>query len=153
MTERLIHTALGPRRTSVAIDAAERIERKADQLAREAAKAAPTPPKSPLDEALDHLALKLGDGSWLLPTAFTIHRELDLDGDERAIAVSCNGVKWTLREAYDLGLISLDGRASQDRLAIIIQSKPANGLRGIREEMVARQALSQLMQPGKWTMR
>jgi hypothetical protein len=150
----IIQTALGPRLARVE----EKLDAYIEGKGAAAAAPNPTPPRSPLDEALDasldHLALKLGSSEWLLPEALTIHRELDLDsGEERAIAVSCNGVKWSLREAYDLGILALDSRVSQDRLAIVVQFAHAHGWQTPRDEAIAKQALAQIRYPERWRMR
>jgi hypothetical protein len=110
VTVRVIQTALGPRRTSVALDALERIERKDEQLEEVVAKAAATPtPSTPLDAMLDQLSRNLADGSWSLHPAVTIERRMDEDCD-RVSALVYDGLRMTLREAWDLSLISGDGR-------------------------------------------
>jgi hypothetical protein len=90
------------------------IEVKLDSHIKGAAKAAPeapTPPRSPFDEALDQLSRNLANCSWFLHPAVSLERRMDEDCD-RIESLTYDGVRLSLREAVELGLVTLDGRTN-----------------------------------------
>jgi hypothetical protein len=82
------------------------------------AKAAPTPPSDPLDAALDRLSRKLADGSWSLHPAVSIECRMDADCD-RVEALVYDGIRLELKQAFELGLVALDGRVDHLKLQAI----------------------------------
>jgi hypothetical protein len=82
---------------------------------------APPPPATPLSTALDRLARRLGSDEALLPGACVIERRLEGD-DEVAIGFTVQHLHFTIREAFDLGVLTLDGRLNRSRLTTLLNA-------------------------------
>jgi hypothetical protein len=82
---------------------------------------AKAPPPTPLDAAIAHLARRLGSDETLLPGACVIERRLEGD-DEVAIGFTVQHLHFTIREAFDLGVLALDGRLNRSRLTTLLNA-------------------------------
>ena len=88
------------------------------------------PPATPLDSsssddstalAIDRLARRLGSDEVFLPGACVIERRLEGD-DEVAIGFTVQHLHFTIREAFDLGVLTLDGRLNRPRLSGLLNA-------------------------------
>ena len=82
---------------------------------------APPPTPTPLDAAIDRLARRLGSDEVFLPGACVIERRLEGD-DEVAIGFTVQHLHFTIREAFDLGVLTLDGRLNRSRLTTLLDA-------------------------------
>ena len=91
---------------------------------------APPPPATPVDSsssdastalAIDRLARRLGSDEVFLPGACVIERRLEGD-DEVAIGFTVQHLHFTIREAFDLGVLTLDGRLNRPRLSGLLNA-------------------------------
>jgi hypothetical protein len=91
---------------------------------------APPPPATPLDSSvsdastalpIDRLARRLGSDEVFLPGACVIERRLEGD-DEVAIGFTVQHLHFTIREAFDLGVLTLDGRLNRPRLSGLLNA-------------------------------
>lgn len=120
-----------------AIDRVRAMEAKIDaQLASQArlgmkdytegvASATSTP--TPEAQAIQSLALAIGQDRILLPEAIIINRRLTEDGDEIATSIRVGHLTLTIAEAVRLGVLDLDGRFSHYRAGNLLHAIPQQG--------------------------
>jgi hypothetical protein len=95
-----------------------------------ATQAAPTSTTDPAQleraQAIEALARAIGEDRILLPTAVTVHRILD-DQGEIATSISFGHLQFTIAEAVPLGVLDLAGRFSHHRAGVLLHSMPQPG--------------------------
>jgi hypothetical protein len=102
-------------------DQDKKLDKHMKEVGSNAPSTTPTPPKSPVDSALQNLARNLGDGSWTLPAFATINRTMDDEG-EIATGFTAEGFYFPLKLAFDLNIVALDGRVDYYRLGPILHA-------------------------------
>jgi hypothetical protein len=125
-TARRAEEMVRARQRMEALDRVALMERKLDAVilnggAQPGGTQAPPPPATPLDATIDRLARRLGSDEALLPGACVIERRLEGD-DEVAIGFTVQHLHFTIREAFDLGVLALDGRLNRSRLTTLLNA-------------------------------
>jgi hypothetical protein len=85
---------------------------------------AKAPPPSP---AVQDLARAIGQDRIFLPTAVLINRRLNDDGEEEATSIRVGHLTFTVQEAVNLGVLTLEGRFSHYRAGVLLHSTPEPG--------------------------